>query len=162
MPQSAGLLLYRRTDAGIEVLLAHPGGPFWAARDEGAWSLPKGETDPGEDPLDAARREFEEEVGVTPPDGPFIDLGTARLRSGKRVLAWAAEGELEPATQRSTEVPVEWPPHSGRRIMVPEVDRVAWFGPAEARRRLNPAQAVFVDRLVDELELDPGSEERAG
>jgi predicted NUDIX family NTP pyrophosphohydrolase len=154
MPKlSAGLLLFRRVDDGIEVLVAHPGGPMWARRDMGAWSLPKGAPnhDDGEDLLDAARREFREETGHEPPPGPFHDLGEVRMRSGKIVHAWAAEGDLDPAMLRSMPVELEWPPRSGRRLTVPELDRVAWLRPPEARRRLNPAQAGFVDRLLSVL-----------
>jgi predicted NUDIX family NTP pyrophosphohydrolase len=146
---SAGLLLYRRTGDGVEVLVAHPGGPIWARRDAGAWSLPKGAPLESEtDLLATARREFEEETGHRPPDGPTIDLGEVRMRSGKVVHAYAVEGDFDPSTIRSMHADVEWPPRSGRRISVPEIDRVAWVEPAEARRRLNPAQAGFVDRLL--------------
>lgn len=150
MPKlSAGLLLFRRIDDGIEVLVAHPGGPMWARRDMGAWSLPKGAPDDHEtDLLDAARREFREETGHQPPDGPYLDLGEVRMRSGKVVHAWGVEGDLDPAAIRSMTVELEWPPRSGRMITVPELDRVAWLRPVEARRRLNPAQAGFVDRLL--------------
>ena len=153
MPRtSAGLLLYRRTsDGGIELLLAHPGGPLWASRDEGAWSLPKGEIEDGEEPFVVAWREFEEETGHRAPADDPIDLGTVRQKSGKVVVAWAVEGDLDPATATSNTVQVEWPPRSGRKLEIPEVDRVAWFDPDEARRRLNPAQVPFVDRLVDAL-----------
>lgn len=154
MPKlSAGLLLYRRTRGGIEVLIAHPGGPLWARRDAGAWSLPKGGPDDDEtDLLDAARREFREELGHEPPDGPAIDLGEVRMRSGKVVHAWALEGDLDPAAITSMTVEVEWPPRSGRSLAVPEIDRVAWLRPEAARRRLNPAQAAFVDRLLETLD----------
>jgi predicted NUDIX family NTP pyrophosphohydrolase len=150
MPKlSAGLLLFRRIGDGIEVLIAHPGGPMWARRDMGAWSLPKGAPDDHEtDLLDAARREFREETGHEPPDGPFFDLGEVRMRSGKVVHAWGVEGDLDPAAIRSMTVDIEWPPRSGRIVTVPELDRVAWLRPTEARRRLNPAQAGFVDRLL--------------
>ena len=149
---SAGLLLFRRTDDGIQVLVAHPGGPMWARRDNGAWSVPKGAPNDDEaDLLDAARREFLEELGHEAPDGPVIDLGEVRMRSGKVVHAWAVEGDLDPSTIRSMTVDLEWPPRSGRTLTVPEIDRVAWLRPGEARRRLNPAQAEFVDRLLREL-----------
>jgi predicted NUDIX family NTP pyrophosphohydrolase len=152
MPKlSAGLLLFRRPDDDVEVLIAHPGGPVWARRDTGAWSLPKGAPNDGEDLLDAARREFEEETGHASPDGPPIDLGEVRMRSGKTVRAWAVEGDLDPRRLRSMEVDIEWPPRSGVVHRVPEIDRVAWARPAEARRRLNPAQAEFVDRLLRAL-----------
>jgi predicted NUDIX family NTP pyrophosphohydrolase len=152
MPKlSAGLLLYRRTGDDVQVLVAHPGGPIWARRDLGAWSLPKGAQLDHEDLLDTARREFEEETGQRPPDGPAIDLGEVRMRSGKVVHAWAVEGDLDPTRIRSMRAEVEWPPKSGRRISVPEIDRVLWADPAEARRRLNPAQSAFVDRLLQVL-----------
>jgi predicted NUDIX family NTP pyrophosphohydrolase len=148
---SAGLLLYRRAGGEIEVLVAHPGGPIWARRDAGAWSLPKGALDDGEDLLAAALREFEEETGHRPPDGDALDLGEVRMRSGKVVHAFAIEGELDPSRLRSMEIEVEWPPRSGRMIRVPEIDRVLWASPNEARRRLNPAQSMFVDRLLESL-----------
>jgi predicted NUDIX family NTP pyrophosphohydrolase len=152
MPKlSAGLLLYRRSDDRVELLIAHPGGPVWARRDVGAWSLPKGAANDGEDLLIAARREFEEETGHPSPEGPAIDLGEVRMRSGKVVRAWAVEGDLDPGTIHSMRVEVEWPPRSGQTRHVPEIDRVMWAAPAEARNRLNPAQAEFVDRLLRAL-----------
>jgi predicted NUDIX family NTP pyrophosphohydrolase len=150
--RSAGLLLYRRAPGGLEVLLAHPGGPLWRRRDAGAWSIPKGEVEPGEEPIAVARREFHEETGHPPPAGDLLQLGDVRLKSGKVVFAWAGEGDLEPSAATSNTFPLEWPPGSGDYIDVPEVDRVEWFGPEEARRRLNPAQASFVDRLVEAIE----------
>ena len=146
--RSAGLLLYRRTGvSGVEVLVVHPGGPFWARKDLGAWSLPKGEYDEDEDPAVCARREFAEELGTAPPDGELLDLGEVRLKSGKVVVAWAVEGDLDTAEIVSNTFETEWPPRSGRRQEFPEVDRAQWFGPDEARAKLNPAQAEFVDRL---------------
>jgi predicted NUDIX family NTP pyrophosphohydrolase len=144
---SAGILLHRAGKQGREVLLVHPGGPIWAKKDLGAWSIPKGELDEGEDPRACARREFAEETGTTLPDGALDDLGEVRLKSGKRVLAFAAEGDLDPDAIESNTFELEWPPRSGRRRAFPEVDRAAWFGLEEARVRLNPAQAAFVDRL---------------
>ncbi|MFZ0388793.1 MAG: NUDIX domain-containing protein [Solirubrobacteraceae bacterium] len=157
--RSAGILLFRRAGLGVEVLIVHPGGPLWARRDDGAWSIPKGECDPGEDPLAAARREFAEEVGSSAPAGEPLALGEVRLRSGKRVAAWALEGNLDAAAIRSNTFTMQWPPRSGRTQAFPEVDRAGWFGPARARVKLNPAQAEFVDRLVDMLDLstDHGS-----
>ena len=146
--RSAGLLVFRRTDDGvIEILVVHPGGPFWARKDLGAWSLPKGEYDDDEDPELAARREFAEELGTAAPEGELLELGEVRLKSGKVVVAWAVEGDLDTAEIVSNTFEAEWPPRSGRRQEFPEVDRAEWFGPDEARVRLNPAQAEFVDRL---------------
>jgi predicted NUDIX family NTP pyrophosphohydrolase len=148
--RSAGLLLYRqRPDSGIEVLLAHPGGPVWAKRDEGFWTVPKGEFHEGEQPWDVARREFEEETGHPPPDGEPIALGEIRQKGGKLVEAWALEGDLDPATAHSNTFPFQWPPRSGRWITIPEIDRVEWFAPDEARRRIKDTQIPFIDRLVD-------------
>lgn len=146
--RSAGILLHRRRGQRLEVLLVHPGGPFWAQRDAGAWSIPKGEYSAGEEPLLAARREFEEELGVTPPDGPAQDLGEVRQKAGKLVHAWALEGDLDTTAITSNKFPVQWPPRSGKWIQVPEVDRAEWFPLAEARKRINPAQAELLDRLA--------------
>ena len=143
---SAGLLLYRLGADGLEVLLAHPGGPFWARRDEGAWTLPKGEVHEGEEPQAAALREFREETGHE-PSGELLPLGEIRQKSGKRVLAWACAGDLDPAQLRSNTFELEWPPRSGRMRAFPEVDRVSWFTPDAARTKLLPAQAPFLDRL---------------
>lgn len=143
---SAGLLLYRRTPRGLEVLLAHPGGPFWAGRDLGAWTIPKGMADPGEDLLDAARREFEEETGI-PAAGPFAPLGSVRQKAGKRVHAWAWEGDADADRVTSNTSRTEWPRGSGRWITYPEVDRCAWFDVATAREKILPAQAELIDRL---------------
>jgi len=148
--ESAGILLYRRTPRGLEVLLAHPGGPFWKGKERGAWSVPKGEVAPGEDPEQAALREFEEETGER-PRGPLRPLGAVRQKGGKLVHAWAAEGELDPARAHSNLVEIEWPRGSGRRIRFPEVDRLAWFDLEAARERINPAQAAFLDRLAEAL-----------
>jgi predicted NUDIX family NTP pyrophosphohydrolase len=152
--RSAGILLYRRLAGGaVEVLLAHPGGPIWASRDEGAWGVPKGEFDPGEDdPLGVARREFEEETGHATPVSTTLDLGEIRQKGGKVVMAWAIEGDLDPAAARSNTFPFQWPPRSGRWITIPEVDRVEWFSPDEAKRRIKDTQAPFVDRLLAALD----------
>jgi len=145
---SAGILLYRHRGDTVEVLLAHPGGPFWANRDEGAWSLPKGEAGDGEDYLAVARREFREEIGIPVACDAAWPLGSVTLRSGKTVFGWACEGDIDPARQHSNSFSMEWPPRSGRTQEFPEVDRVEWFSPETARRKLNPAQATFVDRLL--------------
>ncbi len=150
-PASAGILLYRLTNDGFEVLVAHPGGPFWANRNDGAWSIPKGLVDPDEDLEAAARREFAEETGFA-PDAPAADLGSVQLRSGKVVHAFAVNGDLDPERIVSNTFPLEWPPRSGRFIETPEIDRVAWCSPAEAKRLLNPAQAELVDRLAARLD----------
>ena len=152
MKRSAGILLHRTRNGIREVLLVHPGGPFWAKKDEGAWSIPKGECEPGEEPRTRARIEFEEELGTPLPDGvELADLGTVRLRSGKVVEAWAAEGDLDPAAIRSSTFELEWPPRSGRRQAFPEVDRAEWVALDAAREKLIPAQAAFVDRLARHL-----------
>jgi len=145
--RSAGILLHRPGADGTEVLLVHPGGPYWARKDLGAWSIPKGEHDEDEDARACALREFAEETGTTLPEGELDDLGTVKLKSGKHVEAFAAAGDLDAAAVRSNTFELEWPPRSGRTQSFPEVDRAAWFGLDEARARLNPAQAAFVDRL---------------
>jgi predicted NUDIX family NTP pyrophosphohydrolase len=152
MPRtSAGFLLYRLTDHGPEVLLVHPGGPFWANKDAGAWSIPKGEYDEDEEPLAAARRELAEELGSVPPLGEPIDLGEVTQRNRKIVHAWAAEADFDPATLKSNTFELEWPPRSGQKQEFPEVDRAEWFAPDEARTKINPAQAAFIDRLLERL-----------
>jgi predicted NUDIX family NTP pyrophosphohydrolase len=146
--RSAGLLLWRRAaDGALEVLLGHPGGPFYARKDEGAWSVLKGEIEHDEDPLAVARREFEEETGATAPDAATVELGEVRLASGKFVVAWAVGGDLDPAAAVSNTFEMEWPPRSGAIRSFPEIDRVAWFDLVAARTKLNPAQAAFIDRL---------------
>lgn len=152
MPKlSAGLLLFRRRDMGPEVLLAHPGGPFWARKDLGAWSIPKGERDAGEEALATARREFREETGREPPAGPWLDLGEVVQPGGKRVAGFAAEGDFDPSALASSPFEMEWPPRSGLRASFPEVDRVAWFTIDEARHRILAGQAPFLDRLLERL-----------
>ena len=138
--------MYRRRGAVVEVLLAHPGGPFWSARDAASWTLPKGAVDEGEDPLAAAQREFIEETGFAPRP-PFHLLGELRQKSGKRITAWAFEGDADPALLQSDAFELEWPPRSGRLHPFPEVDRVGWFGLAAARAKLLPGQAAFIDEL---------------
>jgi predicted NUDIX family NTP pyrophosphohydrolase len=149
------VLLFRRGGTGVEVLLAHPGGPFWANKDAGAWSVPKGLIAPGEDLLATARREFTEETGLHPA-GPFLPLGSVRQKAGKVVHAWACEGDADPARLTSNTTSAEWPPGSGKWIEFPEVDRCEWFDLAKARVKLNPAQAEFVDRLEAALAGAPG------
>lgn len=148
---SAGLLLYRRLDGALEVLIAHMGGPFWARREEGAWTIVKGEHDAEEDAIAAARREFAEETGAEAPAGPAIDLGEIRQSGGKRVRGWALEGDFDPASLRSNTFEIEWPPRSGHTAEFPEIDRVRWCDPATARRLLVKAQAAFVDELEARL-----------
>ena len=149
--RSAGILLYRVADRGPEVLLVHPGGPFWAKKDLGAWSIPKGEYEPDEDPRVAALREFEEETGTRLPTDELVELGTVVQKGGKEVTAWAARGDLDAGTVRSNRFEMEWPPRSGRRQTFPEIDRAGWFGADEAREKLVAAQAAFVDRLLEHL-----------
>lgn len=144
---SAGILLHRGDGEQLRVLLVHPGGPAWSRRDRGAWSVPKGEYEPQDDPLSAARREFEEELGVPPPEGPVEDLGEVRQRAGKRVRAWAIRGELEVDSITSNTVPLEWPPRSGKTIEIPEVDRAEWFSLDDARQKINPGQLPLLERL---------------
>jgi predicted NUDIX family NTP pyrophosphohydrolase len=136
------------TDGAPEVLLVHPGGPFWARKDAGAWSIPKGEHGDDEDPREAARREFEEETGTALAPGELADLGTVKLKSGKLVAAFAVEGDLDPERIRSNTFELEWPPRSGRTQTFPEVDRAGWFDLEAAREKLNPAQTPFLDRLI--------------
>jgi predicted NUDIX family NTP pyrophosphohydrolase len=145
---SAGILLYRSTPSGLEVLLVHPGGPFWARRDRGAWSIPKGEVDEGEDLLAAARRELREETGFS-AEGRALPLGEVRQRGGKRVHAWAVEGDADPVALESNTFELEWPPRSGRVRSFPEVDRAAWFGLEEARERILSGQVPFLDALAE-------------
>ncbi|HET7231134.1 MAG TPA: NUDIX domain-containing protein [Longimicrobium sp.] len=151
MPKtSAGLLMYRRLPGGVEIFLVHPGGPFWARKDAGAWSIPKGEYVPGEDPLDAARREFTEETGIV-PEGEFVELGVVKQAGGKIVTAWAFEGDCDPADIRSNNFTMEWPPRSGRQQEFPEVDRAEWFGLETASEKILKGQLPFLGRLADLL-----------
>jgi predicted NUDIX family NTP pyrophosphohydrolase len=145
--RSAGILLHRGRGEEIEVLLVHPGGPAWANRDLGAWSIPKGECVDGEDPLAAARREFHEELGTAPPEGEPDDLGEIRQKSGKRVRAFAVPGDLDAEHIQSNTFEFEWPPRSGRLIEIPEVDRAEWFGLEAAREKINSGQVPLLDRL---------------
>lgn len=149
---SAGILLYRIAAGRLEVLIGHPGGPYWSKRQRGAWSLPKGLVDPGEDERDAARREFEEETGHELPDGNMLDLGEVVLKSGKRVRAWAVAGTVDAATARSNLIQIEWPKGSGTTIDIPEIDEFRWCGVTEAGTLLNHAQAAYLDRLQKMLD----------
>jgi predicted NUDIX family NTP pyrophosphohydrolase len=145
---SAGILIVRRGVSEIELLLAHPGGPFFARKDDGAWTIPKGLVQPGEAPIDAARRELREELGVVAPADGLVALGSVRQKSGKIVHAWACWGECDPSAIVSNTFEIEWPPRSGRRARLPEVDRAAFFTPAQARRKILAAQLPLVDRAV--------------
>ena len=153
MPKkSAGLLLFRTVSGVIEVLLVHPGGPLWAKRDEGAWSIPKGEFEEDEDPLTAARREFAEETGAR-AEGDFIPLAPLRQRTGKIVYAWAVAGQFDPAHLTSNTFTMEWPPHSGRRQDFPEVDRAGWFTLSMARQKILPGQVGFLDEIEEKIQI---------
>ncbi len=145
---SAGLLMYRLRDAELEVLLVHPGGPFWRHRDQDAWSIPKGELEAGEEPLATAQREFEEETGVR-PEGPYLELPEIEQKNRKIVSAWAFEGDCDPAAVRSNTFTIEFPPRSGKMAEFPEIDRAEFFSPEEARRKINPAQAALIDALEE-------------
>jgi predicted NUDIX family NTP pyrophosphohydrolase len=148
---SSGLLLFRRTGGALELFLAHPGGPFWRNRDDAAWTIPKGAVNAGEDLLDAAKREFLEETGIT-ATGPFIPLGSIKQKAGKTVHAWAWEGDADASAITSNDMRTEWPRGSGRFMTFPEVDRCGWFGVDEARVKMNGAQAAFIDRLAALIE----------
>ncbi len=149
---SSGILLHRTRDGIVEVFIAHMGGPFWSKKDAGAWSILKGKCLEGEEPLAAARREFEEETGRLAPDGPLIPLGEVRQSSGKVVAAWAVAGDFDPDTLVSNTFTLEWPPRSGRLQEYPEIDRAAWFDPDTAMQKLVRAQARFVELLVERLD----------
>lgn len=155
MGESAGILLFRGAGEGIEVLLVHPGGPYWRGKDEGAWSIPKGECEPGEEPRQCALRELGEELGPAAPaldPEALIELGSIRQRAGKLVRAWAAEADFEPAELRSATFSMEWPPRSGSQRDFPEVDRAQWIDPGGARAKINRAQVELLDRLLERLE----------
>jgi predicted NUDIX family NTP pyrophosphohydrolase len=149
--RSAGILLYRTAAGAPEVLLVHPGGPFWARKDAGAWSIPKGEYEDGEDPRACALREFEEELGTALPPGELAELGSVKQKGGKVVTAWAAEGDLDAESVRSNTFTMEWPPRSGRTVEFPEIDRAGWFEIETAREKLVAAQTEFLDRLLERL-----------
>jgi predicted NUDIX family NTP pyrophosphohydrolase len=157
---SAGILLHRTVGDELEVLLVHPGGPFWAKKDLGAWSVPKGEVDEGEDPRACALRELEEELGsgLGLAADDLTELGSVRQKGGKTVLCWVAEGDFDPAGLRSNTFALEWPPRSGKEREFPEVDRAEWFGLDAAREKINPAQADFLDRLAQRDLYSPGDD----
>ncbi|MEV6733493.1 MULTISPECIES: NUDIX domain-containing protein [unclassified Streptomyces] len=153
--RSAGLLLFRTAaepatsaQGAVEVLLGHMGGPFWEHKDDGSWAIPKGEYEADETPLDAARREFTEEIGLPPPEGPYLPLGEVRIPGGKLVTIWAVRADLDPALMVPGTFTMEWPPHSGRTQEFPELDRVAWFTPPVAESKLTPSQIPFLGRLL--------------
>jgi predicted NUDIX family NTP pyrophosphohydrolase len=148
--RSAGLLMYRRLIGGVEVFLVHPGGPYWSKKDEGSWTIPKGEYESDEDPLDAALREFQEETGFH-ASKPFIDLGFVKQKTGKLVATWAFEGDCEPAKLVSNTCEIEWPPRSGRRMVIPEVDRGGWYSLDGARKATRTDQVPLLDRLTEHL-----------
>jgi predicted NUDIX family NTP pyrophosphohydrolase len=150
MQKSAGILLFRTLNKNIQVFLVHPGGPFWKNKDLGAWSIPKGEFDEHEDPLDTAKREFKEETG-TLVSGDFLKLSPVKQKSGKWVYAWAVMGNLDPATLRSNFTKIQWPPKSGKWQTIPEVDKGEWFDLKTAKLKINPAQAVLIDELTEML-----------
>ncbi|MEP6695889.1 MAG: NUDIX domain-containing protein [Pseudonocardiales bacterium] len=149
--RSAGILLFRRSGGVVEVLLGHMGGPLWARRDAGAWSVPKGEYEPPEEPLAAARREFEEELGLPVPAGEVMSLGEARQSSGKAVTVWAVEGDLDPGLVAPGEFQMQWPPGSGKVQSFPEIDRVAWLGMDDAAVKVVAGQRPFLDRLAEQV-----------
>jgi predicted NUDIX family NTP pyrophosphohydrolase len=151
--RSAGILMYRGSGPKLELLLVHPGGPFWASKDDGAWSIPKGEYDAAEDPLACAIREFQEELGRSPVSGPtrVANLGEIAQPSRKLVTAYAIQGDFDPAALKSNQFELEWPPNSGKLQSFPEVDRAAWFAPDAARQKIQPGQAPFIDRLLERL-----------
>jgi len=153
--RTAGILLFREAPGGLEVLLVHPGGPFWTKKDEGAWTIPKGLVDDGEDPFDAAKREFREETGGS-PDGDAIALEPLRQPSGKIIHAWALHGEFDPATLTSNTFSMEWPPHSGQQREFPEVDRAGWFSMEEAGRKILKGQAPLLSELRQKLDRGSG------
>ena len=150
---SAGLLMYRSTNGPLEVLLVHPGGPFWSRKDAGAWFVPKGELQENEDPLAAARREFQEETGIE-PSGPFTPLGEVKHKSGKKVIAWALEGNWDTSQLRSNTFRVEWPPKSGKEQEFPEIDRAEFLALPQAKTKIHEAEAEFLNRLAEHLHVD--------
>lgn len=158
--QSAGILVYRRTNGGVEVLLGHPGGPFWAKKDKGAWSIPKGETEDAENRLEAAKREFKEEMGHNPPDGEYIYLESIE-RPGKVIYVWAVEGDLDASKIVSNKFEMEWPPRSGQKQEFVEVDRAAWFPIQKAGVKMHKGQDTFIERLAENLRIDLATNEQS-
>ena len=148
MKQSAGILLYRKVNSVVQFFLVHPGGPYFKNKDAGAWSIPKGDFLDDEEPLAAAKREFEEETSQ-PVNGDFVPLGSVKLKSGKTVYAWAVEGDIDHETIISNTFEIEWPPRSGKKITIPEIDRAGWFNAAVAKQKINPAQAAFIETLLN-------------
>jgi len=149
--QSAGILVYRVAPANVEVLLVHPGGPFWAKKDDGAWFIPKGEIESGEEPLQTALREFREELGIDPPTGEPRELGTVKNKGGKLIYAWALPGDLDLTAFKSNTFSLEWPPKSGKQRDFPEVDRAQYFGVEQALQKMHPAELSFIQRLLEQL-----------
>ena len=152
--QSAGVVLYRTKNGQLEVLIAHPGGPFFAKKDNGIWSIPKGLYEDDEDLLKAAKREFEEEIGTKPPSGDYIDLGEIKRKDGKTIRAWAVEGDIEENQVKSNLFEMEWPPRSGQKQQFPEIDKALWFDINSASLKLQPAQVEFLKRLAEQLKVD--------
>jgi predicted NUDIX family NTP pyrophosphohydrolase len=159
--QSAGILLYRQNVKGVEMLLVHPGGPFWAKKDKGVWSIPKGEFGQQEQPETAARREFREEVGQNPPGGELIGLGSSKSKSGKTIYIWATLGNLDEKAIKSNTFTMQWPLHSGIEQAFPEVDRAGWFGFEKALQKIGEPQAIFIERLAEHLNISLAKIEQA-
>lgn len=147
--------MYRRMGTQLEVLIVHPGGPFWAKKDKGAWSIPKGEYVEGEEGMAAAKREFQEEIGQPAPDGEYVELGMVKTKSNKVIHAWAVEATLDVSVVKSNTIQIEWPPRSGQQQEFPEVDKAGWFAPEKAIAKLNPAQVAFIERLQEHLGIQP-------
>jgi predicted NUDIX family NTP pyrophosphohydrolase len=150
---SAGILLYRKEGGQVEVLLAHPGGPFYAKKDDGVWSIPKGEYDENEEAFKAAKREFEEEIGQPAPEGDYLEIGEAKL-SAKTIKAWAVEGNLDISTVSSNMFEMEWPPKSGKKQEFPEIDRAGWFSLEQALEKISAGQTVFIERLAEKIDIE--------
>jgi predicted NUDIX family NTP pyrophosphohydrolase len=152
--QSAGLLLFRRKNGNVEVMVVHPGGPFWARKDQGAWSVPKGEFEEGEEPFKAAQREFGEELGRAAPEGEPIELGSIKIKTGKTIYAWAIEADFDPSNIISNTFEMEWPPKSGKTQQFPEIDKAEWFALDTAASKMHQGQAAFLERLAEHLKID--------